>query len=89
VPPVPVETVVDAARELAVRIAASGPRAVRSLLLALRHGADVPLEAGLALETALAGLVTAGAEAAEGIAAFKARRTPVFDRIRDDRGEQA
>ncbi|MGY1828669.1 enoyl-CoA hydratase/isomerase family protein [Blastococcus sp. SYSU DS0541] len=79
VPPVPVEEVLATAQELAGRIAARGPRAVRAVLLALRHGGDTPLEAGLAFETALAGLVTGGAEAAEGIAAFKARRAPRFD----------
>jgi enoyl-CoA hydratase len=79
VAPVPVESVVDAACDLARSIAARGPRAVRAVLLALRHGADVPLEAGLAFESALAGLVTGGEEAAEGIAAFKARRKPSFD----------
>jgi enoyl-CoA hydratase len=89
VPPVPVEEVVDAARDLALRIAARGPRAVRSVLLALRHGADVPLEAGLAFESALAGLVTGGEEAAEGIAAFKARRAPAFDATRNQEGEDA
>jgi enoyl-CoA hydratase len=86
---VPVEAVVDAARDLALRIAARGPRAVRSVLLALRHGADVPLEAGLAFESALAGLVTGGEEAAEGIAAFKARRAPAFDATRNQEGEDA
>lgn len=84
VPPVPADTVADAARDLALRIAARGPRAVRTALLALRHGADVPLEAGLAFESALAGVVTGSHEAAEGIAAFKERRTPSFDATRDE-----
>jgi enoyl-CoA hydratase len=84
VAPVPVESVVDAACDLARSIAARGPRAVRAVLLALRHGADVPLEAGLAFESALAGLVTGGEEAAEGIAAFKARRTPSFDATHEE-----
>ncbi|WP_219414229.1 enoyl-CoA hydratase/isomerase family protein [Pseudonocardia nigra] len=89
VPPVPVEDVVQAARELALRVAARGPRAVRAVLLALRHGADVPLDAGLAFESALAGLVTGGEEAAEGIAAFKARRAPAFDATRESTREDA
>lgn len=79
VPPVPVESVVDSARELALRIAVRGPRAVRAVLLAMRHGADVPLESGLAFESALASLVTGGEEAAEGIAAFRGKRAPAFD----------
>ncbi|WP_100501024.1 enoyl-CoA hydratase/isomerase family protein [Geodermatophilus chilensis] len=78
VPPVPADEVVATALGLAGRIAERGPRAVRSALLALRHGADVPLEAGLALESALAGVLTGSDEAAEGIAAFRQRRTPAF-----------
>lgn len=82
VPPVPVETVVSTARELALRAATRGPRAVRAVLLALRVGADVPLEAGLAYESALAALVTGGEEAVEGIAAFRGKRPPAFDATR-------
>lgn len=78
VAPVPADAVVDATLDVARRIATRGPRAVRSALLALRHGADVPLDAGLALESALAGVLTGSAEAAEGIAAFRERRTPDF-----------
>ena len=83
VPPVPVDTVVDEAVALASKIAARGPRAVTAALSALRHGADSPLEAGLAYESALAGVVTGGAEAAEGVAAFKERRTPAFADVAD------
>lgn len=82
VPPVPVESVVTTASGLALRIAAGGPRATRAVLLALRHGPDVPLDAGLAYESALAGLVTGGEDAVEGIAAFRAKRTPVFEGTR-------
>lgn len=89
VPPVPVENVVDAAVEIALRIAGRGPRAVRAALLALRHGADVPLAAGLALESALAGILTGGEEAAEGVAAFRARRAPTFDATRHEAGESS
>lgn len=83
VPPVPVDRVVDAACDLSRQIAARGPRAVRAVLLALRHGADIPLEAGLAFESALAGLLTGGDEAGEGIAAFRGKRTPAFDATRE------
>ena len=86
VAPVPGESLLDTALDLARTIAARGPRAVRAVLLALRHGADVPLEAGLAFESALAGLITGGDEAAEGIAAFKLRRKPSFDATQ---GEEA
>jgi enoyl-CoA hydratase len=67
-----------AAVEIAHTIAGRGPRAVGATLTALRAGADVGLDAGLALETALAAQLTAGPEAAVGIAAFHERRTPVF-----------
>lgn len=78
VPPVPVEDVVAAAHDAAARVAARGPRAVRTALLSLRHGADGPLKEGLAYESALAGVLTGSAEAKEGIAAFKERRQPAF-----------
>lgn len=81
VPPVPAEELLPRAIELATGIAARGPRAVRAILLALRHGADMPMAAGLALESALAGLATGSSEAAVGIAAFKARTAPEFGDI--------
>lgn len=87
VPPVPVGGVVDAAHDLALRVAGRGPRAVRASLEALHRGADGSLESGLALESALAGVVTGGEEAAEGIAAFLGKRAPAFDATRG--GEQA
>lgn len=85
VPPVPDDQLVAVVEALALRIASRGPQAVRSALLALRHGSDGGLSAGLALESALAGLVTGSAEAAEGIAAFRERRTPSFDQTRRNR----
>jgi enoyl-CoA hydratase len=68
------ETAVELARTIATR----GPRAVRAVLTSLRGGADTGLDAALAHETALAAQLTSGTEAAEGIAAFTHRRTPVF-----------
>ncbi|MFC4945075.1 enoyl-CoA hydratase/isomerase family protein [Pseudonocardia sp. GCM10023141] len=77
-PPVPGTTadLVAAAVDVADTIAARGPLAVRAVLTAL--ATDGPLEAGLSLETALAGALTGGTEAAEGIAAFRDRRAPLF-----------
>jgi enoyl-CoA hydratase len=77
VPPVDGD-VPAAAVDLAEQIAARGPRAVRNVLTAMRAGTDQGLDSGLALETALAAQLTAGAEAAEGIAAFRDHRTPSF-----------
>jgi enoyl-CoA hydratase len=64
---------------VAREVAARGPRAHAAILRVLRAGAPRPAE--LALETALAAIATAGAEAAEGIAAFKGRRQASFDRL--------
>ena len=77
--PVAADQLQPAALGLAQQIVLQGPNAVRAILLALRHGADVPLEAGLALESALAGLATGSTEATEGISAFKARRAADFN----------
>ena len=78
VAPVPSARLVDTAHEIADRIAAQGPRAVRSILRAVRGGADGSLATGLGLEAGLAALAVAGAESAEGVEAFLARRTPRF-----------
>lgn len=78
--PVPPDELMATALGVAERIAAQGPRAVRSILTALEQGRDAPLESALAHETALAGLALAGAESDEGIAAFLERRRPRFTR---------
>jgi enoyl-CoA hydratase len=72
-PPVAVPDLLMSATRQARDIAAKGPLAVRSILRAV---ADDGPAAGLRLESALAGMLTASAEAAEGIAAFKAQRKP-------------
>lgn len=65
------------AKGIAQEVAARGPRAHAAILRVLRAGA--PAATDLALETALAAIATAGAEAAEGIAAFKGRRKASFE----------
>jgi enoyl-CoA hydratase len=65
-------------RSLAGRLAGRGPSATAHTLDALRAAGEVPLAAGLAIERSLAAKCIASPEAAEGIAAFKARRTPDF-----------
>jgi enoyl-CoA hydratase len=84
VEPVAADELLTTAREIAETIAARGPRAVRAILTAARHGTDAPLEVGLALESALAGVTTGSREAAEGVAAFKAKRQAVFDDLGKD-----
>lgn len=78
VPPVEPADLLPTATSIAERIAAQGPLAVRSILYALEAGRDAPLDAGLGMETGLAALAIAGAESAEGIAAFLERRPATF-----------
>jgi enoyl-CoA hydratase/carnithine racemase len=52
--------------------------AVGSIKRAVQTGAEIPLEAGLALERELQAKLFASADAAEGISAFMERREPVF-----------
>lgn len=75
-PPVEPDDLLATAVHVAEQIAGRGPRANAAILQALRVGA--PAVADLAYETALAAIATAGPEAAEGVAAFKEKRTPVF-----------
>jgi enoyl-CoA hydratase len=82
--PVEPSQLLAAAKGVAGEIAARGPRAHAAILRVLRAGAPAAPE--LALETALAAIATAGAEAAEGIAAFKGRRKPSFEPLPADNG---
>lgn len=78
VPPVAPEELGEIASTIAEKIAAQGPRAVRSILAALEAGRDSTLDSGLHLEAGLAALAIGGAESAEGIGAFLKRRPPSF-----------
>ncbi|MBB4935294.1 enoyl-CoA hydratase [Lipingzhangella halophila] len=78
VPPVAADEVVTTALETARDLTTRGPAAIQSILSAVRSSADAPTETGLRLESALAALATGSPEAAEGIAAFREKRTPVF-----------
>jgi len=70
------ETVLPRALELASRIAANGPLAVRTAKeIAVRARAS---EAGFALEHALNARVLGSADAREGVRAFHAKQPPVF-----------
>ena len=76
VAPVPIAELLETAKGVARRVAEKGPRAQSAILTALRTSA--PPEADLALESALAGVATGSTEAAEGVAAFHEKRSPVF-----------
>jgi enoyl-CoA hydratase len=76
--PSPPDALDGDARSLIGRLASRGPGATAYALEALRAAGEVPLDAGLAIERSLAAKCITSAEAAEGITAFKARRTPDF-----------
>ena len=81
-PPVAPGELLEVALRTARTIAARGPWATAAILEALMTSSPAP--ALLDLESALAGVATASAEAAEGIAAFTERRSPVFAPRHDD-----
>lgn len=72
------ETVRDAALELAARIAANSPIAVRNAKQALRIGLDLPLAAGLDIEDGAWRAAAFSADRVEGIRAFVEKRPPVW-----------
>lgn len=74
----PPELTLERSLDLAQRIAAKPPLAVRAAKQALLRSYELPLEDGLAFERqAFAGLF-ATSDRREGIAAFKEKRKPVF-----------
>jgi enoyl-CoA hydratase/carnithine racemase len=64
------------ALELAARIAANSPVAVRAAKQALRHGWGAALESALDVEDAAWRTAASSADRREGIAAFVEKRTP-------------
>jgi enoyl-CoA hydratase/carnithine racemase len=73
---VPRGTAGDYALELALRIAANSPVAVRAAKRALRQGAGLPLGPALEVEDAAWREAAASADRREGIAAFAEKRPP-------------
>ncbi|MEU0948679.1 enoyl-CoA hydratase-related protein [Streptomyces canus] len=80
-PPVTAEELLPTALTVAEEIAKCGPQACRSILRAVEHAQDAPLETGLAYETTLAAMAVGGPQSTEGIGAFLGRRTPDFDAV--------
>jgi enoyl-CoA hydratase len=66
------------AREIAERIAANGPVAVRAAKEAILAGADLPLEEALRLESKLYERTLGTADRREGLAAFTQKRKPEY-----------
>jgi enoyl-CoA hydratase/carnithine racemase len=75
---VPAGTAADSAVELARRIAANSPVAVRAARQALRLGAGLGLAAALEVEDAAWRTAAMSADRREGIAAFAEKRPPVW-----------
>lgn len=67
-----------AADELAARLAASAPHAMAGILDAINIGLDLPLEAGLAMETDRFALCCSTEDMREGTSAFLDKRKPRF-----------
>ncbi len=75
---VPHAELMDRARELAARIAANAPIAVRLALASLYRAEESPIEHSLAFEANLFGLLASTADMKEGMSAFLEKRRPVF-----------
>ncbi len=75
---VPLAELLPAARELAGRIAARGPLAVRAAKRAVLAGLGKELSSGMALEHELFRQVSKSEDATEGPRAFAERRPPRF-----------
>jgi enoyl-CoA hydratase len=72
------DELMEKALEAARKIASKGPLAVKMTLFAVKYGAEVDLETGLVLESALANLSVASEDRNEGIAAFFEKRKPEY-----------
>lgn len=75
---VPAEATVDAALELAIRIASMPPLAVRAAKRAVRRASEAPLVDGLAAERADFFALFDTDDQAEGMRAFTEKRAPVW-----------
>jgi enoyl-CoA hydratase len=75
---VPRDRLLDAARAMAERALALGPLALRLAKAALNASAQVPLQAGLAYETALQAITYGSKDKLEGTTAFLEKRPARF-----------
>lgn len=72
------EELEGAVEQLARKLAASAPQAMRCIMEAINRGVDLTLEEGLQLEQSLFGEVAGTADMREGTSAFLEKRKPVF-----------
>jgi enoyl-CoA hydratase len=77
-PPVEDGQLLEVVGELAKEIASRSPRAASLILQSVSASSSSGLDAGLAHETTLAALAAASGDAAEGVAAFREKRSPDF-----------
>jgi 2-(1,2-epoxy-1,2-dihydrophenyl)acetyl-CoA isomerase len=75
---VPTEVLLTEARAMADRIAAGAPLAMALTKGAFEHAETIDLESALEGEAKLQGIAGASADHAEGLAAFREKRTPRF-----------
>lgn len=75
---VPAEGLLDAARDLAGRLAAGAPRAIALTKRALNRSLETDLESALEYEAFLQGIAGRTADHAEGLRAFLEKRPPRF-----------
>jgi enoyl-CoA hydratase len=75
---VPPDQLMTAAEEMARKIMARGPLAVRAAIEAVVHGSDMAQDDGLFLESTLFGLLCASEDTKEGMNAFIEKRAAVF-----------
>ena len=75
---VPAERLMDEAREIAGKIAANAPLAVRAVKQLVTRGADLPLQAAIDAERMAWGILRNTKDRIEGRVAFQQKRKPVY-----------
>ena len=75
---VPDDQVLNAAKEVADKIASKGPEAIKLIKRAINEGLDLPLSDALNLEGRLFGEVCSTEDKKEGITAFLEKRAPKY-----------
>jgi enoyl-CoA hydratase len=75
---VPADQLMSAAEEMARRIMARGPLAIRAAIEAVIRGSEMPFEEGQFLEATLFGLLCASEDTKEGMKAFLEKRPAQF-----------